>query len=84
MKISVYVTLEEKNILLTNANKLNLPLSQYLLQRGLQCHIESNSQKAQFASIACQIYALADELDDTTQRKLMRDLGGKIYGLLEN
>lgn len=84
MKISVYVTSEQKNILLDNATQSNLSLSQYLLQRGLQCHIDSNSQKAQFASVACQLYALADELDDTAQRKIVRDLGGKIYGLLEN
>lgn len=83
-KVSVYVTSEQKSLLLDKSIQCHLSLSQYLLQSGLQNKIESSAQKAQFASIACKLYALSDEMNSPEQRDTLRNLGGAIYGLLED
>lgn len=84
LKISVYLSSDQKQELLTKSIKYQLPLSQYLLQCGLQNEIKSNLQKAEFASIACQLYTLSDEADDPGQKKKLHQMGDAIYGLLED
>ncbi len=83
-KVSVYLTSDQKSILLTKSIQYSLSLSQYLLQCGLQNEIKSNIQKAEFASIACQLYTLSDETDDPGQKKKLHQMGDTIYGLLED
>ena len=82
-KISVYVTEQEKRQISKYAEELNLSLSQYLLYKGLDRPIISSQLKARIASIACQIYYEADQLESNS-RNQMKLLGGVLYGLLED
>ena len=40
--------------------------------------------KAQIASVACMIYLVADELERSEQREAFKELGEKLYGILED
>ena len=82
-KISVYVKEQEKRQIAEYAKQSNLSISQYLLSKGLDRPIISDRLKAKIASIACQIYYEADQLE-ANSREQMKNLGGVLYGLLED
>lgn len=83
-KISVYVNEAEKQQIVKYADQSNMTISQYLLHKGLEKQITPNKLKSQIASIASQLYYIADELEQKDQRDLFRSLGGRLYGLLED
>ena len=83
-KISVYVTESEKQKIAQYAAQSNMTISQYLLHKGLGQQIVSDRMKAQIASVACMIYLVADELERSEQREAFKELGEKLYGILED
>ena len=83
-KISVYVNEAEKQQIVKCADQSNMSISQYLLHKGLEKQITPNKLKSQIVSIASQLYYIADELEQKDQRDLFRNLGGRLYGLLED
>lgn len=84
IKISIYPTPEQKEKLQQLAKAENLSLSQYLLKMGLQEKIQSNKNLALLASSACQLYALANEVENPADRLAIKKMGERIYGALEN
>lgn len=83
-KISVYANEAEKQQIAKYANQSNMTISQYLLHKGLEKQITPNKLKSQIASIASQLYYIADELEQESQRDTFKSLGGMLYGLLKD
>ncbi len=83
-KVSIYLSKGQKEQLVEYAKAENLSLSQYLVQHGLNKKVQSNSAMAGIASIACQLYSIADSTSDNETRAVIRKIGGQIYGLFED
>lgn len=83
-KISVYVSEEQKKQIEKFAQESNLTLSEYLLRKGLKKEIKSDRFMAELASFACKLYSAADEIENADRRRIIKEMSGELYDILEN
>lgn len=83
LKVSVYLSVDEKEVIQSKADSVNQSISSYLLNTALEKTIESSKIKSGIVSTACKIYRFADTLESLEQRKVLKGLAGALYGNLE-
>lgn len=83
-KISVYLSEVETALVAKKAGQVHLSNSEYLRHKGLDHTIQSDLMKSAVASLTCQLYCLADTVEDELLRDELKDLGGKFYGAIKN
>ncbi len=81
VKVSVYLTTKEKDMIISKANSKNLTMSEFLRMKGLEEEIVSDRRMAGVLSIASQLYFIVDEIEDVALRQNLQEIGDVLYGL---